>query len=62
MDRYLWKLTEPDYLPSEDQVVKVEILQAFHFSSSNYSFASAQSDNENFSAMFLDSEIAKNYN
>ena len=37
MDRYLWKLTVPDYLPSEDQVVKAEILQALHFAS-NYWF------------------------
>ena len=49
------------FLTSEDQVVKVEILQALHFASSNYSFACAQSDNERFSAMFPDPEITKNY-
>ena len=48
------------FLSLEDQVVKAEILQVLHFTSSNYSFASAQSDNECFSGMFLDSEIAKN--
>ena len=48
------------FLSSQDQVVKAEILQALHFASSNYSFANAQSDNECFSAMFPDSEIAKN--
>ena len=49
------------FLSSEDQVVKAEILQVLHFASSNYSFASAQSDNECFSAMFPNSEIGKNY-
>ena len=51
------------FLSSEDQVVKakIRILQAFHFASSDYLFASAQSDNQRFSAMFPDSEIAKNY-
>ena len=49
------------FLSSEDQVVKAEILQAFHLASSNYFITSAQSDNERFSVMFLDSEIAKNY-
>ena len=47
------------FLSPVDQVVKAEILQVLHFSSSNYSFACAQSDNERFSAMFPDPEIAK---
>ena len=47
------------FLSPEDQVVKVEILQALHFVCSNYSFASAQSENERFSAIFPDSEIPK---
>ena len=49
------------FLSPVDQVVKAEILQVLHFSSCNYSFACAQSDNERFSAMFPDSEIAKNH-
>ena len=51
------------FLSSEDQVVKVKIriLQAVHFASSDYLFTNAQSDNQRFSAMFPDSEIAKNY-
>ena len=46
------------FLSLEDQVVKAEILQAFHLASSNYLFTSAQYDNGRFSVMFLDSEIA----
>ena len=39
---------------SKDLVITAENLRALHFTSSNYSFVSAQSDNECFCAMFLD--------
>lgn len=48
-------------LSPEDQVTKAEILQAMHFASSNYSFASASDDGERFQMMFPDSQIARTY-
>ena len=39
----------------------METIQALDFIHSNYSFASATNDSENFQIMFPDSEIAKSY-
>ena len=54
MIRHFWNQNDLYFLSSEDKVVKVETLQVLYFASTNYSFASAQFDNERFSAMFLD--------
>ena len=48
-------------LSVEELVTKAEILQALKTVESNYSFSSADGDNERFVLMFPDSEIAKSY-
>ena len=48
-------------LSVEELVTKAEILQALKTVQSNYSFYSADGDNERFVLMFPDSEIAKSY-
>ena len=48
-------------LTPEDQIAKVEILQALQMVNKNLSFGSSKEDNERFRAMFLDSMIAKSY-
>ena len=46
---------------NEDKLIKVETIQALDFIQSNYSFASAANDSEEFWIMFPDSKIAKSY-
>ena len=48
-------------LTPEDQVAKMEILQALHMVNKNLSLASSKEDNERFCAMFCDLMIAKSY-
>ena len=45
-------------LSTEDQVIRAEILQTLDCVQSNYSFASANNDNEKFEQMFPDSKMA----
>ena len=57
------RLNKPDkyVLAPEDQVIKAEILQALNYVDNNYSFASAENDNNLLRAMFPNSSIAKSY-
>ena len=48
-------------LSTEDQFIQAETLQALDCVQSNYSFSSANSDNEKFKQMFPDSKIAQSY-
>ena len=46
---------------NEDKLIKVETIQALDFIQSNYSFASAANDSEEYRIMFPDTKIAKSY-
>ena len=48
-------------LSTEDQVIRAVTLRALDCVQSNYSFASANNDNEKFKQMFPDSKIAQSY-
>ena len=48
-------------LSTEDQVTRAETLQVLDCVQSNYSFTSANNDDENFKLMFPDSKIAQSY-
>ena len=48
-------------LALEEEIVKVEIIQALKTVASNYSFSSADRDNKRFQFMFPDSKIAQSY-
>ena len=56
-------LNKPDkyVLTPENQVSKAETLQALNYVDNNYSFASAENDNNLLGDMFPDSSIAKSY-
>ena len=49
------------YLPPEEQVLKVETIQALDCVNPNYSFANTNSDAQKFKAIFPDSKIAESY-
>ena len=48
-------------LSTEDQVIRAVTLRALDCVQSNYSFASANNDNEKFKQMFPNSKIAQSY-
>ena len=56
-------LNKPDkyVLTPEDQVIKAEILQVLNYVDNNYSFGSAENNNNLLRAMVPDSSIAKSY-
>ena len=52
---------KPKTLSTEDQVLKPEIIRCIDIVDSNQSFSSSENDNDKYTKMFPDSDIAKSY-
>ena len=52
---------KPKTLSTEDQVLKAEIIRCIDIVDSNQSFSSSENDNDKYTKMFPDSDIAKSY-
>ena len=52
---------KPKTLSTEDQVLKPEIIRCIDIVDSNQSFSLSENDNDKYTKMFPDSDIAKSY-